>query len=166
MNVIGIDPGIGGAIALLRASAPPCTFHMPTIAAGKKSGKRAVDHWELASLFRNMVRETSGQIVAVIEDVHAMPGQGVTSMFSFGRGLGRIEGVLAALGVSCEYVTPATWKAYYKLGRDKEQARMLARQFWPDIPLGKKKDHGMAEAMLIARWRLRPEAIAIIEGRA
>lgn len=150
--VIGIDPGNGGGLALLCGRAHVFSCCMPLIAAGKKSSKRTIDTHQAARILRGWVADAGGDIRAVIEDVHAMPGQGVTSMFTFGRGLGRIEGIIVTLGISMIYVTPAKWKAHYRLGADKEQARLLAQQLYPDAPLGRVKDDGVAEALLIARY--------------
>ena len=84
-----------------------------------------------------------------------MPGRGVASMFSFGHSAGVIEGVLAALGISYELVTPQTWKKAYKLtGKPKDAARALAQRFYPSAPLAGKKDSGLADALLLARYNL------------
>src|SRR5690606_16808140 len=90
---------------------------------------------------------------AYVERVSAMPGQGVSSMFNFGMGYGVIQGVLASLGIPYTLVTPQTWKKRAGLaGKDKDNARTLAQQLCPEAPLGRKKDIGRADAILIARF--------------
>ena len=82
-----------------------------------------------------------------------MPGQGVASMFNFGMGYGIIQGVVSALGIPYELVTPQSWKKRAGLiGKDKDNARTMAQQLYPDAPLGRKKDIGRADALLIARF--------------
>ena len=110
-----------------------------------------VDMHEFTRLVRSLLAEAQGEVVAVIEQVGAMPGQGVTSMFTFGRAVGRVEGVLVALGVSIDFTRPQVWKKHFKLSKDKENARALAQRFYPKASLARKKDAGVAEALLIAR---------------
>ena len=95
--------------------------------------------------------------VAVIEDVHAMPKQGVASMFKFGRSLGIAEGVLAGNGCSLRYVTPTKWKRALGLNQDKGASRRRAIELWPSkAGLFKRvKDDGRAEAALIGWWWLK-----------
>jgi crossover junction endodeoxyribonuclease RuvC len=150
MFTIGIDPGNAGGMALLCGTGFVVAHPLPLIAAAKKSKKMALDVHAFAAIVRNWMNDAGGDICAVIEDVHAMPGQGVTSMFSFGRGMGKIEGVFAALGIPIEYVSPQTWKRFYKLGPDKEQSRLVAQRAYPKASLNRKKDEGIAEAILIA----------------
>jgi crossover junction endodeoxyribonuclease RuvC len=166
MFTIGIDPGVSGGVAIVSGSAAKLVtaVPMPVMLASKSSTKQAVDVHDLARLLRAWVTESRGDIQAMIEDVHAMPGQGVTSMFSFGRGVGRVEGVIAALGVSIEYVTPGLWKRYYRLGAEKDQARTLAQQLYPEQNLARKKDHGVAEALLIARYAAMRGGMGMVDG--
>jgi hypothetical protein len=92
--------------------------------------------------------------VAVIERVAAMPRQGVSSTFKFGTAFGIIQGVIAALEIPVHFVTPSKWKKYFGLSADKEQSRARALQFWPNRSdlFSRKKDHGRAEAALLARY--------------
>ena len=91
--------------------------------------------------------------VAVIEQVGAMPKQGVSSTFKFGASFGLVRGVVLALGVPLHHVTPGVWKKHFRLNSDKEKARALALRFWPASEhFSRKKDHGRAEAALIARY--------------
>jgi hypothetical protein len=99
----------------------------------------------------------------VVERVGPMPKQGVSSTFKFGRGLGLVEGVLGGALVPISYVSPAVWNRHFGLAADKEQARQKAIKIWPasaaDL-FSRKKDHGRAEAALIALWAQRAAAAA------
>lgn len=90
--------------------------------------------------------------MAVIEKVGAMPGQGVSSVFSLGDSYGAARSVLTTAGFETHYVSPVTWKKYFKLSSDKELSRALAVKLWPEAPLRLKKHDGRAEALLMARW--------------
>lgn len=148
---IGIDPGLTGAIALLRDGAFAEVFDMPTMQRGAKGNRQQVNATELARILRELP-----PCMAYIEQVGAMPGQGVSSMFNFGHGCGAIEGALAALGIPREFVTPQKWKKSLGLiGTDKDAARTKAIQLLPGAPLARVKDGGRADALLIALhgWR-------------
>lgn len=165
MRIIGIDPGISGAISLITVQARYVAVHdMPTMLANKTGNKQQVNVAELARILRAMLIDNP-DVRAVMERVTAMPsqkpgpngervGMGATSAFMFGKGVGHIEGVLAALGIPVEFVTPGQWKRALGLpgGKDKESARALAQQVFPEAPLGLKKHHGRAEALLVAKW--------------
>jgi len=145
---IGIDPGLNGAIAQIVANVAR-VWDMPTVAL--PNGKRAVD----AGALSRLIGEVGGPHTAraAVEDVHAMPGQGVASMFNFGRSLGVIEGALAANGIPYIKVRPQTWKAHHGLMRqEKDASRARAIKLFPHLPLALKKHEGRAEAMLIASW--------------
>ena len=151
MKVIGVDPGISGAIALI-GDGYLAVRDIPT--AGEQR-RRVVMAAELAGVIRAWDPDT-----AVIEKVHAMPAQGVSSSFRFGQALGVIEGVLGALTIATEYVTPQSWKKHYRLTRHKEDARLRALQLWPRITdqLSRKRDADRAEALLIANWKIDHES--------
>jgi len=144
---IGIDPGVGGAIAFLTDALEFIVVHeMPTMAHTGK--RRQVNPAELA----NLLSRTPIQM-AYVERVGSMPHQGVASSFNFGMSYGVIQGVLAALGIPMVLITPVTWKKKAGLiGKEKDAARTLAQQLYPQAPLGKKKDIGKADALLIARY--------------
>ena len=116
----------------------------------KATGKgNQVNSYALAAILRD-----SGVKMAYVETVHAMPGQGVTSMFSFGKAAGTIEGVLAGLEIPVTFVTPQAWKKPLGLlKKDKDVSRTLAIQLFPALSeqLKRKKDGGRADALLIAR---------------
>lgn len=147
--VIGVDPGKSGALAVLDGSTLVAIHDMPV--AGKIISPALLDE-----LVHNHVDPLADAPygVAVIEDVHAMPGQGVASMFSFGRSLGVVEGVLAGNGFGLRYVTPAAWKRAMRLTTDKGASRRRACELWPNRAawFARVKDDGRAEAALIARW--------------
>src|SRR2546429_334336 len=116
MKIISIDPGVSGAIAVLTAKSQLVEVHdMPTMLANKTGNKSMINVAELARLVRTIFRETGEDIRACMERVTAMPsipgadgerrGMGAASAFSFGRGVGHIEGVLATIGIPVEYVT-------------------------------------------------------------
>lgn len=162
-RIIGIDPGVAGAIGLITAEARFVAVHdMPTMLANKTGNKQQVNVAELARVLRAMLLEQGGDVRAIMERVSAMPsipgaggerrGMGATSAFTFGKCVGHIEGVVVALGIPIEFVTPGQWKRAMALNSNKEAARALAQQVFPDAPLGLKKHHGRAEALLVAKW--------------
>lgn len=145
--IIGIDPGNTGALAFMKISGEVEVVDMPLMANGKK---QQVNASELTKIISSRLQPNTR---AIVEKVSAMPGQGVSSMFNFGMGYGVIQGVLAALGVPYTLCTPQRWKkAATLIGKDKDNARTLAQQLYPDAPLGRKKDIGRADAILIARF--------------
>lgn len=146
--IIGIDPGNTGAIAFLDDDGLINVEDMPLMANGKK---KQVNAAELSKIISGM--SVMEQPHAYVEKVGAMPGQGVSSMFNFGMGYGVIQGVLAALEIPYTLVTPQRWKkAAGLIGKEKDNARTLAQQLYAEAPLGRKKDIGRADAILIARF--------------
>ena len=146
MICVGIDPGLTGAIAIIGVAVPIEIHDMPVSA--KLAGKG--QQLNLAAL-HDMLRGIDGEVW--LEQVGPMPGQGVTSTWGFGRSVGQIEGVIAALGLPILYVTPQKWKKPLGLiGRDKDAARTLAIQRFPAVArlLSRKKDCGRADALWIA----------------
>ena len=158
--VIGIDPGISGAIAIFEDGKLDTIIDMPTLKIA--SGKTMKSHISAIGLVR--ILETStlvhNSVHIVIEKVGAMPGQGVTSMFNFGRSAGIIEGVVAALQRPYTYVTPATWTKAVGRAAGKDASRMRAMELFPSkAELFKRaKDDGRADAALIAYWYLTKNA--------
>lgn len=97
--------------------------------------------------------------VVIVEDVWAFPKQGIASSFRFGVSVGIVRGVIAAREVPVVYVTPGKWKKHFRLGNDGEQSRELAIRTWPSCrKLSRKKDHGRAEALLLAKYRLENDS--------
>jgi crossover junction endodeoxyribonuclease RuvC len=146
--LIGIDPGISGAIVILGAGMTPIEWlRMPSLKVGKAS------RVDCAALARFLQDYDNG--LAYVEHVGSMPGQGVASMFTFGHATGSVEGVLAALMIPVTLVSPPTWKRRAGLiGTDKDAARSRAIQLWPRWDaLGKKVEgQAFADAALIARF--------------
>ena len=147
MRVLGIDPGLSGAYVLLDNGTPVIWERMPTYMVGKNN---RINTAALASLFKFLDADK-----AVIEQVGAMPGQGVTSMFTFGHAVGSVMGVLGALEIPVSSVTPQSWKKAAGVnGKDKDEARSKALQLWPQWRELDKKGAGQAfaDAALIARY--------------
>ena len=146
--IIGIDPGLQGAIAVLGDNLGLfAVYDMPVMALSK--GKNQVNAAGLATILREVLVPT----VAYLEQVSAMPGQGVSGMFSFGTSYGIVQGVLAALRIPMVLVRPQAWKARAGLtGKDKDLARTLAIRLYPSAELSLKKHIGRADSILIARY--------------
>lgn len=141
--IIGIDPGLSGAVAFYFPTAPNQIVAEDVPTAGAE-----IDAATLAQRIGQM-RPT----LAVIELVGAMPKQGVSSTFKFGQAFGVVRGVVSALGIPIHLVAPTVWKRHFKLSKDKEEARALALRLWPQADcFSRKKDHGRAEAALLARY--------------
>jgi len=147
--IIGVDPGKSGALALLDGAGRLLdAIDMPVVG-------NIISPVLLDQDVHNWVDPLSiAMRSAVIEDVHAMPKQGVSSVFSFGRSLGVVEGVLAGGGWAIHYVSPAKWKKAMGLTNDKGMSRRRAIELWPaKADLFKRvKDDGRAEAALIGLW--------------
>ena len=149
--IVGIDPGLSGAIAVLGPSGDLCdVIDMPTFEIVRnKSKKRDVD----TVAFARIIAELSGNAShVVVERVGAMPGQGVTSMFAFGKCYGIIHGVIAADRLPVTEYTPQFWKKKLGVQQGKDAARKRACELWPDRSewFKRVKDDGRAEAALIA----------------
>ena len=153
MRIIGIDPGLSGAIAILEDNKVIELFDMPVMSDGKKN-KRQLNSAHLVKLIRDNIKD-SQDITMVVEQVNAMPGQGVTSMFNFGQTFGAIKGICAALGLPIFFVRPAKWKKHFELiNSSKDASRTKAIEMYPKISdkLSKKKDVNKSDAILIARY--------------
>ena len=147
MRVLGIDPGLSGAYVLLEDGMPIEWDRMPTYLVGKNN---RVNTAALAFVLRNLNIDK-----AMVEQVGAMPGQGVTSMFTFGHAVGSVMGVLGALEIPVTNVTPQAWKKAAGVnGKDKDEARSKALQLWPHWRELDKKGAGQAfaDAALIGRY--------------
>tara|TARA_Y100000816_G_C25830355_1_gene434254 strand:+ start:109 stop:600 length:492 start_codon:yes stop_codon:yes gene_type:complete len=153
MIVVGIDPGLNGAIAVLQDKKVLSITDMPVMADGKKN-KRQLNNAQLAEILRKNTSE-GDEISIVVEQVNAMPGQGVTSMFNFGQTFGAIKGVCAALQLPIFFVRPSKWKKYFELiNSSKDSSRTKAIEMYPNLSdqLAKKKDVNKSDAILIARF--------------
>ena len=159
--VIGIDPGINGAIAIFENGQLDAVIDMPTLEMDSgKTKKRHISAIGLVRILETWTLVSDGQAHVVIEKVGAMPGQGVSSMFNFGRSAGIIEGVVAALRMPHTYVTPATWTKAVGRSVGKDASRMRAMELFPNkAELFKRaKDDGRADAALIAYWYITKNA--------
>ena len=152
MRIIGIDPGLSGGIAILDNLKIFDMFDMPIMSEGKKN-KNQLNSAQLVSIIKKHV--VSGKTSVIVEQVSAMPGQGVTSMFNFGQTFGSIKGICAALNLPIYYVRPAKWKKHFELiNSSKDASRTKVIEMYPLISdrLSKKKDVNKADAILIARY--------------
>ncbi len=153
MRVIGIDPGLSGAIAILEDNKVLQIFDMPVMAEGKKN-KRQLNSAQLVNIIKENTQGSEEKAV-VVEQVNAMPGQGVTSMFNFGQTFGAIKGICAALNLPIFFVRPTKWKKHFELiNSSKDSSRTKAIEMYPSLSnqLSKKKDVNKSDAILIARY--------------
>jgi crossover junction endodeoxyribonuclease RuvC len=149
MRVLGVDPGVTGALAMLDTDLSAlvvCDMPSTLIKVGKTHRRQLSEFW-LADTLRIYAPDE-----AWIERVHALPKQGVASSFSFGLSYGLARGVLAALGVRVTLVTPNEWKRSFRLGPDKNEARLVASRLFPANAAYfiRARDDGRAEAALLA----------------
>ena len=161
MKILGVDVGLTGACAVVELRADGlhvlAVTDMPIVGVG---ARRRVD----AIALQEWLLET-GPNHAIVEASQAFPRQGVASVFRYARAAGVAEGVIAACGISIEYVSPAHWKRAFHLSADKEASRALAIARFPDAHafFARKKDHGAAEACLLALYgaqtvlRIKPD---------
>ena len=155
MLIIGIDPGITGSICFFQDGKIIDVVEMPNMPEGKKNKKQvngAQIYYEIFLRIKDLKKE---DIKVVIEQVSAMPGQGVTSMFNFGQTFGAIKGVCAALELPIFFVRPSKWKKHFELiNSSKDSSRTKAIEMYPTLSnqLAKKKDVNKSDAILIARF--------------
>ena len=153
MKIIGIDPGLSGGIAILENKKVLNIFDMPVMSEGKKN-KRPLNSAQLVKLLKDNILKDE-EVSVIVEQVNAMPGQGVTSMFNFGQTFGAIKGICAALGLPIFFVRPSKWKKYFELiNSSKDSSRTKAIEMYPALSndLAKKKDVNKSDAILIARF--------------
>ena len=153
MIIIGIDPGVSGAICILTDGKITELYEMPTMIDGKKN-KKQVNGAEVTNIInKELVNEKD--INVVIEHVSAMPGQGVTSMFNSGQSFGVLKGICAALKLPVHFIRPVKWKKHFNLiNTEKDASRTKVIEVFPYISskISKKKDANKADAILIARF--------------
>ena len=155
MYIISIDPGISGAICFFENNKIEDVIEMPCMAEGKKNKKQVNGAQIFNEISRRIKNKDKKEIFVVIEQVTAMPGQGVTSMFNFGQSFGVLKGICSAMRLSMYFVRPAKWKKYFNLIKtEKEASRTKAIEIFPEFSsnLSKKKDTNKAEAILIASF--------------
>jgi len=154
MIIFGIDPGVSGAISILRNKEVLEVFEMPTMIDGKKN-KKQVNGSALTNIIMNTIDFKNEEVAIVVEHVNAMPGQGVTSMFNFGQSFGVIKGICAALKLPIHFIRPTKWKKHFNLiNTNKDASRTKVIEVYPKISsqLSRKKDSNKADAILIARY--------------
>jgi crossover junction endodeoxyribonuclease RuvC len=147
---IGIDPGLSGAIAFLDVEKGHLSIRdMPCFEVKRNNKiKREVSPIGVAAAM-SLAEQVSR---VVLERVGAMPGQGVTSVFSFGRSVGIIEGVLATMVIPIDIVTPQAWQKAAGVRGGKDGSRLRACELFPNYAelFARKKDDGRADAALMA----------------
>ena len=155
MIIIGIDPGISGAICFLKNGSILDVIDMPIMTDGKKN-KKQVNGSQIYNEIKSLINENGkDNLKVVVEQVSAMPGQGVTSMFNFGQSFGILKGICAAMQLPIYFVRPAKWKKYFNLiNAEKDASRTRAIEIFPyySSNLSKKKDSNKADAILIASF--------------
>ena len=158
MRFVGIDPGVSGAIAFMDGGDRLLEVDdMPTLEDGPK-GRRTIN----APIFASIIKDYKPEVV-FLEKVGVRPGEGAVGAFSFGRGVGVIEGVCACAGIRVVLLTPQTWKKHVGIaaGSAKDASRSMAIQRWPNYAtfFRRIKDDGRAEAALIGLTGMARELI-------
>ena len=153
MKIIGIDPGLSGAIAVLENNKVINIFDIPVMSEGKKN-KKQLNSALLVNLLKENINKDE-EVAVVIEQVNTMPGQGVTSMFNFGQTFGALKGICAALELPIFFVRPSKWKKHFELiNSSKDASRTKVIEMYPKLSnqLAKKKDVNKSDAILIAKF--------------
>jgi len=153
MIIFGVDPGLSGAICVLKEGKILEVYEMPTMIDGKKN-KRQVIGAEVTNIFlKDLNNKYKAKVV--VEHVTAMPGQGVTSMFNFGQSFGVLKGICAALKLPIYFVRPVKWKKHFNLIKtNKDASRTKVIEIFPYISskISRKKDSNKADSILIAKY--------------
>ena len=155
MLIIAIDPGINGAICFFENGQIKDVIEMPTMAEGKKNKRQINSRQMYNEISLRIAGYNTQNINVIVEQVSAMPGQGVTSMFNFGQSFGVIKGICAAMQLPIFFVRPTKWKKHFELiNSHKDASRTKAIEMFPKISsiLSKKKDSNKADAILIASF--------------
>jgi len=155
MLIIGIDPGISGSICFFKDGKILDVIEMPTMTEGKKNKKQVNGSQIYNEIFKRVNKLEKNDIRVIVEQVSAMPGQGVTSMFNFGQSFGILKGICSAMQLPIFFVRPAKWKKYFNLiNSEKDASRTRAIEIFPyfSSQLSKKKDANKADAILIASF--------------
>ena len=155
MYIIGIDPGISGAICFFDNGKIIDVIEMPTMAEGKKNKKQVNGNQLYNELKKYLFEINIDEACVVVEHVTAMPGQGVTSMFNFGQSFGVIKGICSAMQLPIHFVRPTKWKKYFNLiNTSKDASRSRAIELFPKVSekLKRKKDSNKADSILIASY--------------
>ena len=155
MLIIGIDPGISGSICFFQDGKIIDVVEMPIMTEGKKNKKQVNGSQIFNEILKRIKNTDKKDIKVVIEQVSAMPGQGVTSMFNFGQSFGILKGICSAMQLPMYFVRPTKWKKYFNLlNSEKDASRTRAIEIFPyfSSELSRKKDTNKADAILIANF--------------
>ena len=155
MLIIGIDPGISGSICFFEDGKIIDVVDMPTMTEGKKNKKQVNGSQIYNEISKRISKFENHEIRVIIEQVSAMPGQGVTSMFNFGQSFGILKGICSSMQLPMYFVRPAKWKKYFNLlNSQKDASRTKAIEIFPYFShrLSKKKDSNKADAILISSF--------------
>ena len=155
MLIIGIDPGISGSICFFQDGKIIDVVEMPTMTEGKKNKKQVNGSQIFNEILFRIKKLDKKDVKVIIEQVSAMPGQGVTSMFNFGQSFGILKGICSAMQLPMYFVRPAKWKKYFNLiNSEKDASRTRAIEIFPYFSgqLSRKKDSNKADAILIASF--------------
>ena len=155
MLIIGIDPGISGSICFFQDGKIIDVVEMPTMTEGKKNKKQVNGSQIFNEILFRIKRLDKKDVKVIIEQVSAMPGQGVTSMFNFGQSFGILKGICSAMQLPMYFVRPTKWKKYFNLiNSEKDASRTKAIEIFPYFSgqLSRKKDSNKADAILIASF--------------
>ena len=155
MLIISIDPGISGSICFFEEGKILDVIEMPTMTEGKKNKRQVNGSQMYNEILKKINNVENGEVRVVIEQVSAMPGQGVTSMFNFGQSFGILKGICSAMQLPMYFIRPAKWKKYFSLiNSEKDASRTKAIEMFPyfSSQLSKKKDSNKADAILIASF--------------
>ena len=155
MLIIGVDPGITGSICFFENGKIIDVIEMPTMTDGKKNKKQLNASQIYNEIYKRINKFEKHNIRVILEQVSAMPGQGVTSMFNFGQSFGILKGIFSAMQLPMYFVRPAKWKKYFNLiNSQKDASRTRAIEIFPyfSSQLSKKKDSNKADAILIASF--------------
>lgn len=163
MIYVGIDPGLSGAIGIILDHGEARVKDMPILKIEKKKKtkkgniafKREIDKAGLVAILKPFV---GYKVHIFLEKVGVMPGEGAVGAFSFGKGVGILEGVIAALELPVTMIHPATWKKVMmsgSSGRDKNAARLRCQELFPMVDCSLVKHDGRAESVLLAEYGRR-----------
>ena len=155
MLIIGIDPGISGSICFFQDGKIIDVVEMPTMTEGKKNKKQVNGSQIFNEISARIKKLDNKDIKVVVEQVSAMPGQGVTSMFNFGQSFGILKGICSAMQLPMYFIRPVKWKKYFNLiNSEKDASRTRAIEIFPyfSSQLSRKKDSNKADAILISSF--------------
>ena len=155
MLIIGIDPGISGSMCFFEDGKILDVVEMPIMTEGKKNKKQVNGSQIYNEIIKRIKQKDKKDIRVIIEQVSAMPGQGVTSMFNFGQSFGILKGMCSAMQLPMYFVRPAKWKRYFNLiNSEKDASRTKAIEIFPYFSsnLAKKKKPNKKLSIFISNY--------------